>query len=65
MYATSVQAPPAVTFHLGSGRREATTRVQEPAGVILLYRIRAPLGTRINAWTQLPSVVRRCSSAPL
>jgi hypothetical protein len=49
-----------VTVRFGDGRRSASFRLREPEGVILRYRLRAPVGTRIHGVTQLPSV-----SAPL
>jgi hypothetical protein len=49
-----------VTIHLGGGRQLVEARLHEPAGVILLYRLRAPFGTTLQGTTQLPSV-----SAPL
>jgi hypothetical protein len=48
------------TIHFGEGRQSVAFAIREPAGVILLYRIRAPVGTRIEGTTQLPS-----TSAPL
>jgi hypothetical protein len=41
-------------------RRSASFRLREPDGVILLYRLRAPVGTKVHGVIQLPSV-----SAPL
>jgi hypothetical protein len=53
-------ATDSVTIHLGGGRQRFEARLREPEGVILLYRLRAPLGTTLQGTTQLPSV-----SAPL
>jgi hypothetical protein len=47
---------PSFSVRLAAGRRTATARVREPAGVIMLYRVRAPVGARIEAWTRLPSI---------
>jgi len=47
-------------FRDGPIRSSASFRLRQPEGVILLYRLRAPVGTRIHGVTQLPSV-----SAPL
>ena len=49
-----------VTVRFGEGRSSASFRLREPEGVILLYRLRAPFGTRVHGITRLPSV-----SAPL
>ena len=49
-----------VAFKLGRGHATAAAELDEPSGVILLYRLQAPLGTRARATIQLPSV-----SAPL
>jgi hypothetical protein len=48
------------TIHLGVGRQSATFTLPEPDGVILLYRIRAPVGAHIQGTSQLPT-----TSAPL
>ena len=53
-------ATDSVTIHLGGGHQLVEARLREPEGVILLYRLRAPLGTTLQGTTQLPSV-----SAPL
>jgi len=50
---------PSFSVRLGSGRRTATATLREPAGEILLYRVRAPAGARIEAWTGLPRVTAR------
>jgi hypothetical protein len=49
-----------VTVRFGAGPRSTSFRLREPDGVILLYRLRAPLGTSVHGVTRLPSV-----SAPL
>jgi hypothetical protein len=43
------------TIRFRAGRRTAALTMPEPGGVILLYRISAPVGARIRATTQLPS----------
>lgn len=48
------------TIHFGEGRRSVAFAMREPAGVILLYRISARVGMKIEGTTQLPS-----TSAPL
>src|SRR2546423_13234855 len=48
------------TIHFAGGRQSAALTMAEPDGVILLYRISAPVGARIRGTTQLPS-----TSAPL
>jgi hypothetical protein len=40
--------------HFGTGRGAASFRMREPAGVIRLYRIRAPRGIRLRATAQIP-----------
>jgi hypothetical protein len=44
------------TLHLTEGRDSSSFRLHEPSGVILLYRIEAPAGARVQASAQLPSV---------
>jgi hypothetical protein len=44
------------TVHFEAGRQAASFRMHEPSGVILLYRISAPVGTEIEGSAQLPSV---------
>jgi hypothetical protein len=41
------------TIHLAQGRQRAAFTMRESGGVILLYRISAPIGTRIQGTTQL------------
>jgi hypothetical protein len=43
-----------VTIHFDAGRHSKAFRMHEPKGVILLYRIQAPTGTRIRGTSQLP-----------
>lgn len=50
----------AASVSFGSGRQSVTLELHEPEGVILLYRVTAPIGTRLEGFMQLPSV-----SAPL
>jgi hypothetical protein len=62
-------ATDSVTIHLGAGRQLVEARLREPGGVILLYRVRAPLGTALQGITQLPSVtaplyIRTSKSGP-
>jgi hypothetical protein len=45
-----------VTVRFGEGRGSASFRLREPDGVILLYRLRAPIGTNVRGVTRLPSV---------
>jgi hypothetical protein len=61
------QAPPRVarsvysaTIHFGRGRESSTFTMREPRGVILLYRVRAPVGIRVRGTSRLGPV-----SAPL
>lgn len=42
------------TIRFGAGRQAVGFALQEPAGTILLYRISAPAGTRVEGTTQLP-----------
>ena len=42
-----------MTIHFGAGHQSRTFTLREPHGVILLYRIQAPRGTRVRATTQL------------
>jgi hypothetical protein len=42
------------TIHFGRARETRSFRLHEPAGVILLYRLRAPAGVRVRGTTQLP-----------
>ena len=51
---------PSAQLHFAAGRRTATLTLHEPAGVILLYRLSAPVGTRILGMTRRPS-----STAPM
>ena len=44
------------TIHFAEGRQSAAVTMSEPDGVILLYRISAPVGARIRGTTQLPSI---------
>ena len=60
MPAVQARSAHSVTVRFGEGRSSASFRLRQPEGVILLYRLRAPVGTRIHGVTQLPSV-----SAPL
>lgn len=60
MTADLTRSADSVTLSLGEGRRSASFRLREPEGVILLYRLRAPVGTTVRGITQLPTV-----SAPL
>jgi hypothetical protein len=50
------RAAPSFSMRFASGRQTATARLREPTGVILLYRVRAPVGVRIEARTRLPSI---------
>jgi hypothetical protein len=43
-------------FRFGPGHQVLTTRLREPVGVIVLYRITAPYGVRIRGTTRLPGV---------
>ena len=43
------------TVRFGTGRQTVDFAMREPAGVILLYRISAPMGTRVEGTTQLPN----------
>lgn len=43
------------TVRFGTGRQAVGFALREPAGVILLYRISAPAGTRVEGTTQLPA----------
>jgi hypothetical protein len=59
----SRQTPPkparyrhSVTIRFGTGRQSRSFRLHEPAGVILLYRIRARAGTRVRGTSRLPRV---------
>lgn len=47
------------TLHFGPGRQTLTFWLREPAGVILLYRIRAPRGAIIRGSAQLPGITVR------
>ena len=47
-------APHSATVWFGAGRQSVGFALHEPAGVILLYRISAPAGTRVEGTTQLP-----------
>ena len=47
---------PSFSVRLGPGHRTATGRLREPAGEILVYRVRAPTGARIEASTRLPRI---------
>jgi hypothetical protein len=60
MPAVLVRSAHAVTVSFGRGRGSASFRLHEPEGVILLYRLRAPIGTAVHGITRLPSI-----SAPL
>jgi hypothetical protein len=60
MPAVLTRSAHSVTIRFGEGRGSASFRLREPEGVILLYRLRAPVGTRVHGVTRLPSV-----SAPL
>ena len=42
------------TIHFGRARETRSFRLQEPEGVILLYRLSAPAGMRLRGTTQLP-----------
>ena len=42
------------TVRFGEGRQAVDFALREPAGVIVLYRISAPAGTRVEGTTQLP-----------
>lgn len=44
------------TVHFGPGRQERVFELNEPAGVILLYRISAPAGATVRGSAQLPGV---------
>jgi hypothetical protein len=44
------------TAHFGPGRQERLFQLDEPAGVILLYRISAPAGVSVRGTAQLPGV---------
>ncbi len=55
-----VRLAPSAQLHFAAGRRTATLTLHEPAGVILLYRLSAPVGTRILGMTRRPS-----STAPM
>src|SRR5438105_2049224 len=41
---------------LGNGRHTASFRLNEPSGVILLYRLSAPRGTRVCAFGRIPGI---------
>lgn len=43
-----------VTVHFAAGSHTEALRLKEPAGVILLYRLRASRGIAVRAFTQLP-----------
>jgi hypothetical protein len=44
------------TLHMHAGRQSLSFRLDQPAGLILLYRISAPRGAEIRASTQLPRI---------
>jgi hypothetical protein len=43
------------TVRFGEGRQAVDFALHEPAGAIVLYRISAPVGTRVRGTTQLPA----------
>ncbi len=43
------------TVRFGEGRQSVGFALHEPAGMILLYRLSAPAGTRVEGTTQLPN----------
>src|SRR5438270_11855457 len=60
LVAAAVAAGPVHSVRLGRGSAAASFVLREPGGVILDYRISAPAGTRLRAWTQIPG-----TTAPL
>lgn len=57
------------TVRFGEGRQSVDFALHEPAGVILLYRISAHMGTRVEGTTQLPNttvplVIRTSRTGP-
>jgi hypothetical protein len=44
------------TLHFARGRRVLRFRLDEPSGVILLYRMSAPDGVRVRGSAQLPGI---------
>ncbi len=45
-----------VSVRFGHGRQHAAVRVARPPGAVLLYRVSAPLGSRVRASVELPRV---------
>ena len=48
--------PYSVAALFGAGRETRTFRLEEPAGVILLYRLSTPAGAKVAATVQWPHV---------
>jgi hypothetical protein len=44
------------SLHFHGGHQSLSFRLHQPAGVILLYRISAPRGTYVRAFTRLPKI---------
>src|SRR6266567_8300217 len=54
--ASVVTSTGSATLHFDGGRESLSFRLHEPAGVILLYRIRAQRRMTVRALTQLPRI---------
>jgi hypothetical protein len=54
--ATVYDAIHSATLHFARGRRVLRFRLDEPSGVILLYRMSAPYGIRVRGSAQLPGI---------
>jgi hypothetical protein len=56
-----------VTLHFDRGPQSLPFRLHEPSGVILLYRVSAPRGTKLRAYAQLPriTVPLRIATGPI